>query len=55
MNNSDVRALIKQHKMLNEMMKGGIENMDMSKGISQKQIQKLMKKIWKEKNDEVLE
>ncbi|MEK6824018.1 MAG: signal recognition particle receptor subunit alpha [Nanoarchaeota archaeon] len=48
-NNSDVRALIKQHKMLNEMMKGGIENMDMSKGISQKQIQKLMKKFGKKK------
>lgn len=48
-NNSDVRGLLKQYKMLKEMMKGGIENMDMSKGINQKQIQKLMKKFGKKK------
>ena len=48
-NNSDVRGLLKQYKMLNEMMKGGIENMDMSKGFSQKQMQKLMKKFGKKK------
>ncbi len=48
-NNSDVRALLKQYKMLKEMIKGGIENMDMSKGINQKQLQKLMKKFGKKK------
>ena len=44
-NNSDVRALLKQYKMLQEMMKGGVDNMDMSKGFSQKQMQKMMKKF----------
>ncbi len=48
-NNSDVRGLLKQYKMLKEMLKGGMENMDMSKGMNQKQIQKLMKKFGKKK------
>tara|TARA_Y100000310_G_scaffold222630_1_gene224356 strand:- start:32 stop:1402 length:1371 start_codon:yes stop_codon:yes gene_type:complete len=48
-NNSDIRALLKQYKMLNDMMKGGMGDMDMSKGMSQKQMQKLMKKFGKMK------
>ena len=48
-NNSDIRALLKQYKMLQEMMKSGIEDMDMSKGFSQKQMQKLMKQFGKKK------
>jgi len=47
-NSSDVRSLIKQYDMLNEMIKGGTE-MDMSQGFSQKQMQKLMKKFGKKK------
>ena len=45
---SDVRALLKQYKMLNEMLKSG-KGMDMSQGMSQKQIQKLAKKFGKMK------
>jgi len=48
-NNSDIRALLKQYKMLKDMMGGGMEDMDMSKGMSQKQMQKLMKKFGKKK------
>jgi signal recognition particle GTPase len=48
-NNSDIRALLKQYKMLQDMIKGGIDNMDMSKGFSQKQMQKMMKKFGKKK------
>ncbi len=50
---SDVRALLKQYKLLNEMIKsgkgglGGIENM--SHGLDQKQLQKLAKKFGKAK------
>ncbi|MBU4308561.1 MAG: signal recognition particle protein Srp19, partial [Nanoarchaeota archaeon] len=44
-NGSDVRSLLKQYEMLQEMMKGGIEDMDMSQGFSQKQMQKMMKKF----------
>jgi len=44
---SDVRSLLKQCKMLNEMMKSGMTDMDMSKGMSQKQLQKLAKKFGK--------
>lgn len=46
---SDVRSLLKQYKMLNEMMKGGMANMDldMSKGLSQKQMMKMAKKFMK--------
>ncbi len=46
-NNSDVRALLKQYKMLQDMVKGEIDNLDMSKGFSQKQMQKMMKKFGK--------
>jgi signal recognition particle subunit SRP54 len=48
-NNSDVRSLLKQYDMLQEMLKGGMENMDMSQGFSQKQMQKMMKKFGKKK------
>ncbi len=48
-NNSEIRALLKQHKMLQEMMKGGISDLDPSKGFSQKQMQKLMKKFGRKK------
>ena len=46
--NSDVRALLKQYKMLNEMLKSG-KNLDMSQGMNQKQLQKLAKKFGKTK------
>jgi len=46
---SDIRSLLKQYKMLNEMMKGGITDMDMSQGMSQKQMMKLAKKFGKVK------
>ena len=45
-NNSDIRSLLKQYKLLNDMIKSG-ENMDMSQGLSQKQLQKLAKKFGK--------
>ncbi len=45
---SDVRALLKQYKMLNDMVKSG-SDMDMSQGISQKQLMKLAKKFGKGK------
>ncbi|HTY43854.1 MAG TPA: signal recognition particle receptor subunit alpha, partial [Patescibacteria group bacterium] len=44
---SDVRSLLKQYKMLNEMIKGGMSDMDMSKGLSQKQMMKMAKKFMK--------
>ena len=49
-NNTDVRALLKQYKMLNEMVKSGgmsEDSMDMSQGMSQKQMMKLAKKFMK--------
>ncbi len=50
-NNSDVRALLKQYKMLNEVIKSGagMSEMDLSKGMSQKQMMKLAKKFMKGK------
>jgi len=46
-NSSDVRTLLKQFKMLNDMIKSGISS-DMEGGMpSQKQMQKLMKKFGK--------
>ncbi len=49
-NNSDVRALLKQYKLLNEMIKSGMgSGGDMSQGLSQKQMQKLAKKFGKMK------
>ena len=47
-NGSDVRALLKQHKMLQSMIKDSA-SMDMSKGLSQKQMQKMMKQFGKKK------
>lgn len=44
---SDIRALIKQFKMLKELAKGKMQDMDMSQGISQKQMMKLAKKFGK--------
>ena len=45
---SDIRSLLKQYKLLNEMVKSGSE-MDLSKGLDQKQLQKLAKKLGKTK------
>lgn len=45
---TDIRSLLKQYKLLNEMVKSGSE-MDFSKGLSQKQLQKLAKKLGKGK------
>ena len=44
--NSDIRSLLKQYKLLNDMIKSG-DSMDMSQGLSQKQLQKLAKKFGK--------
>ena len=48
-NNSDVRGLLKQYKMLQDLIKGGMNDMDMSKGFSQKQMMKMAKKFGKKK------
>jgi len=45
-NNSDVRSLLKQYDMLNSMMKDA-SGLDMSEGMSQKQMQKMMRKLGK--------
>ncbi len=45
--NSEVRSLLKQYKMLNEMIKSGATTGDFSQGMSQKQMQKLAKKFGK--------
>jgi signal recognition particle subunit SRP54 len=47
-NNSDVKALLKQYKMLSTMIKEQ-SNLDMSNGMNPKQMQKLMKKFGKMK------
>ena len=47
-NNSDIRSLLKQYDMLNEMLKTG-SDLDMSKGLNQKQLQKMLKKFGKKK------
>jgi len=44
---SEVRSLLKQYKMLNDMLKSGVGNMDMSQGMSQKQMMKFAKKFGK--------
>jgi signal recognition particle subunit SRP54 len=46
---SDVRSLLKQYKLLNDLIKSGVgaSGMDMSQGISQKQMQKMAKKFGK--------
>jgi len=46
---SDVRSLLKQYDMLQDMIKGGMSDMDMSQGLSQKQMMKLAKKFGKKK------
>ena len=43
---SDIRALLKQYKLLNEMLKSG-KGMDISQGMNPKQMQKLAKKFGK--------
>jgi signal recognition particle subunit SRP54 len=48
-NNSDIRSLIKQYEMLQEMMNSEMGDLDMSQGFSQKQMMKLMKKFGKKK------
>lgn len=45
---SDVRSLLKQYRMLNEMVKSGIDT-NMSEGMSQKQLLKMAKKMMKGK------
>ncbi|MFH1365317.1 MAG: signal recognition particle receptor subunit alpha [archaeon] len=45
-NNSEIRSLLKQYDLLNDMIKSGTD-MDMSKGMSQKQMMKLAKKFAK--------
>ncbi|MDD5012188.1 MAG: signal recognition particle receptor subunit alpha [Candidatus Nanoarchaeia archaeon] len=44
---ADVRSLIKQYKLLNDMIKSGVGNADMSEGMSQKQMMKFAKKFGK--------
>jgi len=44
---SDIRSLIKQYKLLNDVVKSGVGNMDMSQGMSQKQMMKFAKKFGK--------
>ena len=44
---SDVRSLLKQYKMLNEVVKSGGAGIDMSQGMSQKQMMKFAKKFGK--------
>ncbi|EFK97893.1 SRP54-type protein, GTPase domain [sediment metagenome] len=47
-NNSDIRSLLKQYKMLNEMIKSS-SNFDPEKGMSQQQMMKMAKKFMKGK------
>ncbi len=46
--NSEVRSLLKQYDLLKEMLKTG-SDIDMSEGMSQKQMQKMLKKFGKKK------
>jgi signal recognition particle subunit SRP54 len=46
-NTSDVRSLLKQYKMLNEMIKSGVGSGDFSQGMNQKQMMKFAKKFGK--------
>jgi signal recognition particle subunit SRP54 len=48
-NNTDVRSLIKQYNMLNEMMKSGVADGDPSQMMNPKQMQKMMKKFGSKK------
>ncbi len=47
-NNSEIKSLLKQYKMLNDVVKSS-SNMDMSQGLNQKQIMKFAKKFGKKK------
>lgn len=47
-NNSDVKSLLKQYEMLKDMTKASSE-IDLSKGMNKKQMQRLMKKFGKKK------
>lgn len=49
-NNSDVRALLKQYKLLTEMVKGGMSSEMESGQLNQKQMMKLAKKFGKVKH-----
>lgn len=44
---SDVRSLLKQYKLLNDVLKSGVGNMNMSQGMNQKQMMKFAKKFGK--------
>jgi len=44
---SDIRQLLKQYKLLKEMASGDLGEMDMEKGMSQKQMQKIARKFGK--------
>lgn len=44
---SDIRQLLKQYKLLKDMASGGMGDIDMEKGISQKQMQKIARKFGK--------
>ena len=46
-NNSDIRALLKQYKLLNEMMQGGMADINPEQGMNQKQMMKMAKKMMK--------
>jgi len=46
-NTSDVRALLKQYKLIREFAKSGIAGGDLSQGFSEKQMQKLARKFGK--------
>jgi len=45
--NSEIRSLLKQYDLLNDMLKSGMAGGDMSQGFSQKQLQRMMKKFGK--------
>jgi len=47
-NNSEIKSLLKQYKMLNDVVKSS-SNMDMSQGLNQKQLMKFAKKFKKKK------
>ncbi len=44
---SDVRSLLKQYKLLSDILKSGVSGMDMSQGMDQKQMMKFAKKFGK--------
>lgn len=45
--NSEIRSLLKQYELLNDMINSGVASGDLSGGFSQKQLQKMMKKFGK--------